>query len=195
MAKDHETSHLYEDGSTLKAMKIYTKTGDDGTTGLFGGKRISKSHIQMEVIGCLDELNAAIGFCLAVESPVQEELLRIQHDLFAIGAEIASPQEKNQIFKPYRIQDLEVSIDEMETSLPQLRNFILPGGSEAGSRIHFARTIARRAERALVRFAEENPVRLELLQFLNRLSDWMFVAARKTNYNQNSSEIPWTSQE
>lgn len=179
-------------------MKIYTKTGDDGTTGLVGGSRIRKDDVRVEAVGAVDELNAALG--LAIVSGLPEPLASILHDvqcrLFDIGAELATPPDSkfnNASLPEADIRALEVSIDLQTEDLPTLRNFILPGGSEQAARLHFARTLCRRAERSVLRI-EPSP-RADVLCYLNRLSDWLFVAARTTNAHLNVEDIKWTAQQ
>jgi cob(I)alamin adenosyltransferase len=180
-------------------MKIYTKTGDDGTTGLIGGGRIDKSDPRIECTGSIDELNAALGLAV-VGCP--EELLRalgrIQNELFVIGSHIAAPDEAGTvhlpIFEESSIARLEMEIDSATQRLPPLRNFILPGGSETSARLHLARTICRRAERQLVRFSHDRPVVPMVLTYLNRLSDWLFVHARLANHISGLADVPWVQE-
>ncbi|MCS6833625.1 MAG: cob(I)yrinic acid a,c-diamide adenosyltransferase, partial [Flammeovirgaceae bacterium] len=165
-------------------MKIYTKTGDRGETSLFGGRRVRKSHPRIEAYGTIDELNAYIG--LVGDQPVNSMrksfLKEIQDRLFTIGATLAADPEKNTLNVPDLYQEdilaLEKAIDEMEEQLPPLRNFILPGGHLAVSFAHVARTVCRRAERNCVYLAEHEPVADLVIQYLNRLSDYLFVLAR-----------------
>jgi len=178
-------------------MKIYTKTGDDGTTQLFGGKRITKGHAQVDAYGTIDELNAVIGlakaYCTDNLSNISEILSQIQNDLFIIGGQLATvdPQWKSQIpnISEEYILKLESWIDSMEASLPKLKEFILPGGCLAASYLHFSRTICRRAERVLV--SAKLPEAKLYIQYLNRLSDLLFVAARFANHLNQITEIPW----
>lgn len=180
--------------------KIYTKTGDDGSTALFGGMRVQKSHPRLEVYGTIDELNSAIGAARSMKVPrdVERELDGIQHDLFRLGAEIATVQPA--ILPPGTaigradIDRLEKSIDGYDRHLPSLRNFILPGGHPAAATIHCARTVCRRAERHLNRLiAEESTGRFPMI-YLNRLSDLLFVLARVVNYRKKVRETHWTVQ-
>jgi cob(I)alamin adenosyltransferase len=182
--------------------KIYTKTGDEGETSLLGGKRVSKSCVEMEVIGELDELNAALGIVLSLRGPASggdetipqlvNFLQSIQRDLFKIGSEIASLQtplnENIEKIGENKIVELENKIDEFWSELPELKSFILPGGSAVGAHLHLARTVCRRAERRLVAFGKSTPVRPELYKYLNRLSDYLFVAARWVNYKEGINE-------
>jgi cob(I)alamin adenosyltransferase len=182
--------------------KIYTKTGDEGETSLLGGNRVSKSCVEMEVIGELDELNAALGIVLSLRGPASggdvatpwlvEFLQSIQRDLFKIGSEIASLQtplnERIEKIGEDKVLELENKIDELWSELPELKNFILPGGSAVGAHLHLARTVCRRAERQLVAFGKNTPVRPELYKYLNRLSDLLFAAARWVNYREGINE-------
>ena len=182
-------------------LKIYTKTGDTGETGLIGGKRVDKCCLEMRVIGEVDELNAALGVAivfLTCHSERSEESLSgflqsIQRDLFKIGAELASLQTNlsGSIEKigDDRVVEMEKMIDEFWAELPELKNFILPGGSEAGAHLHLARVICRRAERELVAFGKAVPLRPELYIYLNRLSDFLFAAARWVNFKAGEEEI------
>ena len=178
-------------------MKIYTKTGDDGTTGLIGGSRVSKSDVRIEAYGTVDELNAMIGWvAVAARGTLLEELHRVQGELFVIGSHLATPEgsRKESSLPPLgeeMVRRLEVEIDQAETTLPALKNFILPGGSEAGARLHVARTVCRRAERMLVGWSLADPDRTLVIEYLNRLSDWLFVMARAANRVDGIDDIPW----
>lgn len=177
-------------------MKIYTKTGDDGTTGLFGGGRVSKGDPIVEAYGTVDELNAAVGMARATGlDPLSEEVLKqVQSDLFTLGAEVACvPGEEHRLkMKLIEAEDghrLERAIDEAEKDLPPLKNFVLPGGSPQAAALHMARTVARRAERVLIRVAcDERP---EVLIYVNRLSDLLFVLARRANKIAGVEDTPW----
>lgn len=178
-------------------MRIYTKTGDEGQTGLVGGGRVRKDDPRISVVGSLDELNAALGWCRywSSEANVSAELEWIQSRLFDIGAEIATPCHS----KYYRESithaanaRLEQGMDQATESLPALKNFILPGGGALACAFHSARCICRRAERELVAFAQVTPVRSEIKVFLNRLSDWLFVSARVANQSEGKSDIIWS---
>lgn len=178
------------------AMKIYTRTGDSGTTSLFGGERASKHSIRVKSIGYIDELNALLGTVLA-ESPdknVTGLLVRIQGELFVLGADLATPNtaktKVTRIKKPFTTR-FEKEIDRMDQELPKLKNFILPGGSSAGAKLHLARTIARRAERAIVTLADEEKINHAILPYINRLSDWLFVLARYVNKLEEKPEQIW----
>ena len=188
-------------------MKIYTKTGDDGTTGLLGGgavARVRKSDPRIECYGTIDELNAVIGWAAVAASSSEvhlslaESLRVIQAELFVIGSHLAvadgsaappslPPLEESAVAR------LEMQIDSATARLPALRNFILPGGSEAGARLHVARTVCRRAERQLVKFAQDRPVAPTIVTYLNRLSDWLFVQARAANHDAGVADVPWSA--
>lgn len=182
-------------------MSIYTKTGDKGETSLFGGKRVSKSCLEMQVIGEIDELNACLGVVVALfndhaesnEEPMSKFLQSIQRDLFKVGAELASLQsplgDKINKIDNMRVGEMEAYIDKFWAQLPELKNFILPGGSLAGAEIHRARTVCRRAERQLVDFSKNNPIRSELSIYINRLSDFLFALARFVNSKEGVEEI------
>lgn len=181
-------------------MKIYTRTGDAGTTGLFGGERVDKDSVRVEACGAVDELNAALGVARRTLGPdlaaVRDHLESIQHDLFALGAELATMTgHEGRLSSPRvgspDITRLEGWIDEFELSLPELKHFILPGGSEGGALLHEARTTCRRAERRVVTAGREAPVRSELVVYLNRLSDLLFVLARYVNQRTGVAETIW----
>ncbi|WP_428937172.1 cob(I)yrinic acid a,c-diamide adenosyltransferase [Fontivita pretiosa] len=182
-------------------MKIYTRTGDDGTTGLIGGSRVRKSDPRLECYGTVDELNAALGLAaVALDADLRADVQAIQQDLFVIGAHLASPDPQlvceSQIppLDEQFITRLEMQIDAAEAQLPPLRNFIVPGGTEAAARLHLARTICRRAERLLVGFAMDRPVPPVLITYINRLSDWLFVYARLANHRAAVPDVPWNKQ-
>jgi cob(I)alamin adenosyltransferase len=179
-------------------LKIYTKTGDAGQTGLVGGQRIAKHHPRMDAIGDVDELNAAIGLCAtgAEGAPFADLLINIQNWLFDLGAELATPSESRfdqQRIGPEASARLEQSIDEQNERLEPLRNFILPGGTDLAARLHLARSICRRAERSVLALhAEDSAVRDDARIFLNRLSDWLFVCARTANHLANVQDVKWS---
>ena len=176
-------------------MKIYTKTGDTGQTSLLGGARTDKDCINLMVIGEIDELNAELGMAralLGVEVPA-EFLRKISRDLFKVGSELAATQNENvsaslDKISEKEIFELEKEIDEMWGELPELKNFILPGGCLAAASLHKARAICRRAERALITFGREIKLRPELYQYINRLSDYLFATARFVNFKDNIEE-------
>ncbi len=180
-------------------MKIYTKTGDAGETSLFGGRRVSKSNLRIEAYGTIDELNAYMGLLRDQEVNMkrQQELKGIQDRLFDIGANLATEDKKEKVKKIPTIMAndvalLEKSIDRMEDELPPLRNFILPGGHVAVSFSHVARTVCRRAERCVVGLDEVSHVEENIVQFLNRLSDYLFVLGRLMSKELGVTEVKWT---
>jgi cob(I)alamin adenosyltransferase len=178
-------------------LRIYTKTGDKGDTGLIGGRRVPKQSHRMEAIGGLDELNAALGLCrlYSAETVLEPHLERLQSWLFELGAEIATPQDTrflNETISTEQVEYLERSIDEQTESLPELRNFVLPGGSPLAAHLHLSRAVCRRAERAVLRLSEESPVRDIVKMFLNRLSDWLFVCARTANALSGVKDVNWS---
>ena len=180
-------------------MKIYTKGGDEGETGLYGGSRVAKDAFRIRTYGTLDELNAWIGVALAegeLAVATQVDLRRIQGELFQLGAELATPRGKSVaagLIELTHVTALETRIDEMELELSPLKTFILPGGSKGSAWLHVARTVTRRAERALVSLNRAEPLRSPVLQYLNRLSDYFFVLARYSNQLAGVSDIPWVS--
>lgn len=181
----------------VKELKIYTKTGDAGETGLIGGRRVAKDDLRMEAIGTIDELNAHLGLCATmIDRPVLAEPMKwIQNWLFDVGAELATPagsRFENEALDERHIGYLEESIDLQQEELPELKQFILPGGGALAGHLHLARAVCRRAERCVVAFSREQPVRDEVLAFLNRLSDWLFVAARTANRLERIDDVPWT---
>lgn len=179
-------------------MKIYTKTGDKGETGLFGGKRVSKADARVATYGDVDELNSALGIVRALgpKDEVHAVIMRVQNDLFRLGSELACVPGKQDKLGLALIDEadtvvLEQSIDAFTGELAPLTSFILPGGSPQAAALHAARTIARRAERATVTLAQIEPLRPEVIKYLNRLSDWLFVAARFENSKRGVSDIAW----
>ncbi len=184
----------------VKLNKIYTRTGDKGTTGLVDGSRRAKCDARMQAIGEVDELNSAVGLAaVAADDVTVRDLRRIQNDLFDLGADLATPGED---FTPSemvlrvvasQVDWLEQAIDALNENLPPLTSFILPGGSEAAARVHLARSIARRAERAAVALAQAEPVNPAALGYLNRLSDYLFVLARATNAGADPLWVPGAS--
>jgi cob(I)alamin adenosyltransferase len=186
------------------AFKIYTKTGDDGTTGLFGGGRVAKDSIRIESYGSVDELNSTIGLARSHGmEPEHDTLLgTIQDQLFVLGADLATPPGpepgKSMIARVTGgdVLCLEQAIDSLEENLPPLRNFILPGGSPAGAALRLARTICRRAERLVVGLTRDEPETGPLpVRYLNRLSDLLFVLARAVNHAAGAPERPWRPRE
>lgn len=180
-------------------MKIYTKTGDKGETGLFAGGRVPKDDARVEAYGCVDELNAVIGLARAAgpDAELDSALGRIAAELFSLGADLATPLDANASWvvrmDEAPIARLEAEIDRFETELAPLRHFILPGGSPAGAALHLARTVCRRAERRTVSLTRTTTINDAALRYLNRLSDWLFVAARLANHRAGRTEEPWIS--
>lgn len=173
--------------------RIYTRTGDDGSTGLGDGTRVPKDDPRVCAYGSVDELNAALGMVLAEELPeaVREVLVPIQHELFDLGGELAVPG--LAAITDEQVQALERALDRFNAELPPLKEFILPGGGRAAAACHLARTICRRAERELVRLARKQTVRGEALRYLNRLSDLLFVLCRVIARAQGGGEVLWRS--
>jgi cob(I)alamin adenosyltransferase len=181
-------------------MKIYTKTGDAGMTGLFGGGRVAKDHPRVEAYGDVDELNAALGLARAIDvmPRIDEVLVPIQRDLFAIGALLATPDrekmrqhlEKASV-DDQRVGQLERAIDDADRELEPLRAFVLPGGTPKAAALHVARTVCRRAERRVVRLQADEPLPQVVVIYLNRLSDLLFTLARLANRRANAGEVTW----
>lgn len=178
-------------------VKIYTKTGDTGETSLYGGRRVPKFDLHLEALGQVDEANAALGlaFTQLGAEMYWTELEAIQNDLFTIGSELATPPDETiagfSLITDLRTTELEQAIDVMEAELPKLSNFILPSGSSLAAHLHLARTVVRRAERAVTRLAAQEQVRPEVIQYLNRLSDYLFVLARHANMKAGGKETKW----
>ena len=178
--------------------KIYTKTGDEGKTGLFGGGRVSKANRRVAAYGEVDELNAVIGWVITQsdDDALNERLTMLQSDLFSIGAHLATPDgARTHIHLPAlpeaRIAEMESWIDEFDAKLPELKAFILPGGTKAAATLHLARTVCRRAERAVVDLEAHETVAAQILVYLNRLSDLLFVLARGQNARAGVEEPKW----
>ena len=185
-------------------MKIYTKTGDNGTTALFGGTRVKKYNSRIESYGTVDELNSYIGLIKdqEISDEAKASLLKIQNELFTLGAMLATPPEKETLkngkerLNIPKIDDtsilfLENEIDKMDDVLPQMTHFVLPGGHQAVSFCHVARCVCRRAERLSVELNDEEPLNENILKYLNRLSDYLFVLARKLTQELEIEEIKW----
>ena len=176
-------------------MKIYTKSGDSGTTGLYGSDRISKGSWRIEAIGSTDELNSFLGIAaISAETQILTAIIDIQSRLFDIGAELATTPEGKFQFQSVSesdIAELEWMMDRWEPELVELKNFILPGGTETSARLHVARSVCRRMERVLWRLNEEAEIRNEIMIYVNRLSDWLFVAARISNARLGIQDQPW----
>ncbi len=181
-------------------MKIYTKGGDKGSTSLLGGTRVSKAHVRIHAYGTVDELNAHLGMLgdFNTNSNRQKFIREIQALLFTIGSNLAADPDKNtmslpQITAPH-IEQLEQAMDQMDSELPELKSFVLPGGHPQLSHCHIARCVCRRAERMVIELDQLSPVDPLIIKFLNRLSDYLFVLSRKMALELGVEEIPWKSQ-
>jgi cob(I)alamin adenosyltransferase len=184
-------------------MKLYTRTGDDGTTGLFSGTRVAKDHPRIEAYGTVDEFNAVIGMVMAVcrrDDAYEARLLaifaQVQSRLFDIGADLATPEGANNSSKIVRIDETHVAevegwIDEVDGANPPLRAFVMPSGCELAARLHLARTICRRAERLMVSLGQLEPVGAGPLRYMNRMSDLLFAMARRANHAAGVGDVPW----
>lgn len=178
-------------------MKIYTKTGDDGTTSLFSGGRVSKTHLRVEAYGTVDELNSILGAARAHKPQAQTDawLAQVQRQLFHLGADLATPLDAKSDWvvrmDAATVTWLENTIDEMTAQLPELKYFILPGGTLAAAQLHVGRTVCRRAERIVVALQEHEPVGEQVLNYLNRLSDFLFTLARWENMQAGVPEDTW----
>lgn len=178
-------------------MKIYTKTGDKGTTALFGGKRVSKADLRIDTYGTVDELNSYVG--LVRDQPVNQIrkniLVEIQDRLFTIGSILATEPGNTKVKIPSLVAEdvtlLEKEIDSMDATLPPMKSFVLPGGHQSVSFCHIARTVCRRAERLTIALNEAEPVDELVIQYLNRLSDYLFMLSRKMSAELNAEEMPW----
>jgi cob(I)alamin adenosyltransferase len=188
--------------SITLATRIYTRTGDSGETGLFGGQRVSKDDPRVEAYGAVDELNSVVGVAVthSVEPDLTSILQRIQNDLFALGADLATPPEAGETHgratvtrvTAEKAAALEPVIDRLESEVPALNQFILPGGTPLGAHLHLARAVCRRAERRCVTLAGTDAVNPEVVRYLNRLSDLLFVMARVANFRQGAPDVAWT---
>ena len=178
-------------------MKIYTRTGDSGETSLLGGTRVPKHHVRIEAYGTLDELNAHIGLLRdqEIKEDFKIQLLEVQDRLFTLGSHLASDPDKSKAKIPDILEDdvlfLENAIDSMNETLPEMRNFILPGGHSVVSICHIARCVCRRAERNIVHLSEISPVEDIIVRYINRLSDYLFVLSRKISADIQATETPW----
>lgn len=177
-------------------MPIYTRTGDKGLTSLFDSTRVSKSSDRVEAYGTIDELNSLVGAVVAhletADGLIKEELEKIQNDLLEIGASLANPKSDPIKELKKRPADFEKLIDKMTDKMPELKNFILPGGGKAGSLLHVARTTARKAERRIVGLLKTENIDQDIVIYVNRLSDLLFTMARYVNHLENKKEIKWT---
>ncbi|MFM7023543.1 MAG: cob(I)yrinic acid a,c-diamide adenosyltransferase [Flavobacteriales bacterium] len=177
--------------------KIYTKTGDSGETGLYGGMRVSKSDLRLEAYGTLDELNSYLGLVrsLKISSRQQNLIIDIQTELFTIGAHLAAVPDKKSLplpeFNEHLVGELEKAIDDMNKTLPEMKHFVLPGGNIVVSHIHVCRAVCRRTERKIVKLNLESHLHPHMIKLLNRLSDYLFVLARKTGADAKVLEQAW----
>lgn len=183
-------------------MPLYTKTGDDGTTGLFGGERVNKDSLRIDACGTVDELNCVIGQAVAIcqFDELAKTLQSIQNHLFELGAHLATPDNRSlkspsqcPKISTEHVRKIERMIDQFDETLPPLRQFILPTGSELASRLHLARAVARRAERRCVTMASAESLEQEIVIYLNRISDLLFTLARCANQFQQIEDVPWKS--
>ncbi len=186
-------------------MKLYTRTGDEGETGLFGGGRVTKDHLRVEAYGTVDEANASLGLAAAAcgsgmahTERFREILTTLQSRLLDAGADLATPAGSEHEDKIRRlgagdVTEIEAWIDEIEGGNPPLKRMILPGGTELSARLHVSRTIARRAERLMVRLVREEVINAEALKYLNRVSDLLFAMARRANAEAGEEDVPWTA--
>ena len=190
-------------------MTIYTKTGDGGDTALFGGGRVPKNNRRVEAYGAVDELNSFVGLALTslanadadADAGVRRGLLLIQNDLFALGANLATPEGDGSRPRPKtpdvpvtRVEAMEGWIDQATEELPELRQFVLPGGTETAAMLHVCRSVCRRAERAVVALGREEPLDPGIVPYLNRLSDLLFVWARLENLRAGQADVPWSKE-
>ena len=181
-------------------MKLYTRTGDDGSTGLFGGDRVSKAHLRLAAYGTLDELNSVVGLLRLHANPACADaaaLQRIQHDLFVVGAILATPEGRQDLLgqrmsRPtWSLEAMEADIDRLTALAPPMRYFVLPGGTAGAAYGHLARTVCRRAEREVVALLREAPLDPAVVRYLNRLSDWFFALSRAENAVAGLPDIEW----
>ena len=177
----------------FRLSKIYTRTGDSGTTGMADGSRVSKDSLRMHAIGEVDELNSMLGLVInkCQLDDTHQNLTTIQHDLFNLGGQLAMPD--YVMINQARVDWLETSLDQMNENLAPLKEFILPGGSEAASFCHMARAICRRVERVMVALNSAETINAEMMAYINRLSDWLFVASRYLNKAEGEAEVYWQS--
>jgi cob(I)alamin adenosyltransferase len=182
----------------MKIVKVYTRTGDQGETSLVGGVRIKKSNIRLEAYGTVDELSAHLGMLVAMmkEGDEREFVIRIQNNLFNVCTHLATDQSQTPLYPSAHLAEgeiasLEQRIDNLMKQLPERQGFVLPGGVPAACQAHICRTVCRRAERRIAALAEEAQIAREMQQFVNRLSDYLFVLAKIINFNEGKSEIVW----
>ncbi len=183
-------------------MKLYTRTGDDGSTGLYGGARTTKDALRVEAYGTVDELNSALGVAAVVcqDAQLADILTRLQSRLFDLGADLCTPNDAGKLphevrITPAHVTELEGLIDTVSGQLPPLKTFILPGGCELAARLHLARTVSRRAERCIVALAHAEPVGEGVVPYINRVSDLLFAMARRANQQAGVDDVPWVAQD
>lgn len=186
--------------SIMKKSLIYTKTGDKGTTSLVGGTRVSKTHIRLEAYGTVDELNSNLGLLITYLPDERDRnfVQQVQDKLFAVGSHLATDREKTKlnevsVITSELVETMEHEIDRLDVILPPLSAFVLPGGSRGAAVCHICRTVCRRAERRILALAEQVEISAELLAYVNRLSDYLFVLARKINHDEKKDEIFWNN--
>lgn len=184
----------------MKRSGVYTRTGDKGTTGLIGGTRVPKNHIRLEAYGTVDELNAQLGLLATylTDKADLDFVIRIQNKLFSVGSYLATDQEKtspgeSSLITADDVKAVELEIDRLDGNLPVLKSFIIPGGARGAAVCHVCRTVCRRTERCILSLSEKYPVSAELLTYVNRLSDYLFVLSRKMNIEEKNDEIFWNS--
>ncbi len=182
----------------MKKSLVYTKTGDTGTTSLVGGTRVSKTHVRLESYGTIDELNSNLGLLMTYLTDEDDRrfLFRVQNLLFSIGSHLATDQEKMElkqasIITNKHVEEVEREIDRVDGELPSLRAFVIPGGSRGAAVCHVCRTVCRRAERRILALAENNTVSTDVIAYINRISDYLFVLSRKMNISGEIDEIFW----
>ena len=183
----------------MKITKVYTRTGDKGTTSLVGGQKISKASARLDAYGTIDELSSHLGLLAALlvdDDPIRQIICRIQNNLFNVGTHLATDQSTTPLYPSAQLPDgevdfLEQQIDAINDELPLCTGFILPGGSTAAAQAHVCRTVCRRAERRIVELSTTEKIGEEVLRYVNRLSDYLFVLAKKINFNKGVSEILW----
>ena len=184
--------------TTPKKSPLYTRTGDAGATSLVGGERVAKTHIRLEAYGTVDELNACLGLLATYATDERDAaaLRRVQHTLFAVGSQLATdttrtPLRTASVVQAAQVRALEAEIDRLDSLLPPLRAFVLPGGSRGAALCHVCRTVCRRAERRILSLSAEAEIAPQLLAYVNRLSDYLFVLSRKMNQDEKKGEIFW----
>lgn len=191
---------VIENEIAMKKSLVYTKTGDKGTTALVGGTRVSKTHVRLEAYGTVDELNAQLGLLVTYlkDEKDRNNVLKVQNRLFMIGSHLATDQDKMDLYEASiitseHIEELEREIDVVDEGLPSLRAFVIPGGSRGAAVCHICRTVCRRAERRILSLSENYKIAPEVLSYINRLSDYLFVLSRKVNVDEKTGEIFWNN--